>query len=149
MPVWMISQFLSIISVLSCLIFPYTHWKRMILHNDPRWSKVWHIGCTFWKFVQMIWTVLSIMNVLFYFTHVPIHNENEWSYPVINFYHNYEIMYWVYEWMTSSVFSSRSVLSWFISPYTPRKRMILPTGRRLSTPQCIKWTFWMIVWMIS
>ena len=149
MLVWMISQVLSIISVLSWLIFPYTHWKRMILRNDPRLSTVEHIRCIFCMFVRMIWTVLSKMNVLYYFTHVPIHNENEWSYPVINFYHNYEIMFWVFEWMTSSVFSSRSVLSWFICRYTPGKRMILPTDRRLSTPQWSKWTFWMLVWMIS
>ena len=81
----MISQVLSIISVLSWLIFPYTHWKRMILRNDPRLSTVEHIRCIFCMFVRMIWTVLSKMNVLYYFTHVPIHNENEWSHPVINF----------------------------------------------------------------
>ena len=89
MLVWMISQVLSIISVLSWLIFPYTHWKRMILRNDPRLSTVEHIRCIFCMFVRMIWTVLSKMNVLYYFTHVPIHNENEWSYPVINFYQQY------------------------------------------------------------
>ena len=131
MRVWMISQVLSMISVLPCLIFPYTNWKRMILQNDPRLSTVWHIGCTFWMFVRMIWTVLYIM--CYSTSHVPIHIENEWSTFINSMLNEIYIYIWVFEWMISSVFSSRNVLSWLTCPYTPRKRMILPTGRRLST----------------
>ena len=137
MLVWMISQVLSIISVLSCLTYHYTPWKRMSLPTDKCWSTGWNIRCTYWMFAWMISTDLSIISVLFdlscphthwKLTHlstfidrmvchihigclyewfqkschsqmcypaprVPIHIENEWSYPLINFFQLYVILY--------------------------------------------------------
>ena len=84
MLVWMISQVLPIISVLSCLACPYTPCRRMILHNDQLLSTCYikyiyiYIGC-----LNEWYRVLSIMNVLSYFT-CPIHLENAWSCLLIN-----------------------------------------------------------------
>ena len=68
MRVWKISQVLSIISLLSCLTCPYTHWKRMIWPTDQRLSILWYIRCTYWIFVWMISTVLSIISVFSWLT---------------------------------------------------------------------------------
>ena len=54
-----------IISVLSCLTYHYTPWKRMSLPTDKCWSTGWNIRCTYWMFAWMISTDLSIISVLF------------------------------------------------------------------------------------
>ena len=51
--------------------------------------------------------------------------------------------------MISQVLPILSVLSWLTFPYTPWKRMILPTDRILSTVWHITYIYWMLVWMIS
>ena len=62
----------------------------------------------------------------------------------------YEIcIYWVFEWIISHVFSMISVLSHFICPYTPWKRMILLTDQRLSRQLYNNGIYCIFVGMIS
>ena len=70
MLVWMISQVLPIISVLSCLACPYTSWKRMILHNDQLLLSTCYINYIYIYIACLNewYRVLSIINVLSYFT---------------------------------------------------------------------------------
>ena len=99
MLVWMI---LPILSVLSCLKCPYTPWKRMILPTDRILSTVWHfIGCLY------EWSRKSCQSLVCYTaSHVLIHLENEWSYPLIEFHRPYGISYVIigclYEWSRKS-----------------------------------------------
>ena len=67
-------------------------------------------------------------------SHVPIHIENEWSYQLINIYQHYGI--WdEHIWCSMNDLSylvNHNVLSSFIDPYTPWKRMIIAVVHFLS-----------------
>ena len=80
-------------------------------------------------------------------SHFFIHLENEWSYPLIECYRPYGILHvfigCLYEWSRKSC---QSLVCYTASrPYTPWKRMILPTDRMLSTMWHITCIYWMLV----
>ena len=74
----------------------------MILPTDRILSTVWHfIGCLY------EWSRKSCQSLVCYTaSHVLIHLENEWSYPLIEFYRPYGISYVIigclYEWSRKS-----------------------------------------------
>ena len=93
------------LSVLYCLTCSYTPWKRMILPIDQMLSTIWHIalfiGCLY------AWSRKSCQSLLCYTaSHVFIHLQNEWSYPLIEFYRPYGILHvfigCLYEWSRES-----------------------------------------------
>ena len=106
----------------------------MILPADQMLATVWHITCIYWMLVWMISLVLQSL-VCYTASHVLIHLENEWSYPLIELYRPYGIWHvfirCLYEWSRKSCQSL--VLYCFTCSYTPWKRMILPTDQMLST----------------
>ena len=73
-------------------------------------------------------------------SHVSIHIENEWSYLLINIYQHYGI--WdehIWCFMNDlNILVNHNVLSYFIYPYTPWKRMIIAVVELLSIVSYIR-----------
>ena len=146
MLVWMISQVLSIISVLSCphiTIHLENEWAYLLINVDQQDGILGvHIRCLHeWSQLLACYSIC----------HVPIHIENERTYPFINFYRPYGMSYtyWMLVWMISKVLSFTNVLSCPTCPYTHWIRMILPIDQLFSTVCYIKCIYCVSVLMPS